>query len=334
MNRMPASFARLLSRAAAGGSVLALLAPLFLAGCPGQCLIRLQTNIGGRTSNRCLVDSCPNGSEFADQINSCQCKEGNVPFQGACVPAADASKSCGVGYQYANGGCVAIACPPGAVFNAQSGACESHAASDQAVAASAGVTLKAGQTLGCPTGYTYVVAGKDGACVPNELTCGTGTRWDGTTCASIACPPGAVFDASTNSCQKLAKGDEKVYSVTAKLKASLGPDFCAPLAKNPSAWKVAPGASATFNIDVTIGVPGREIDKASLSNVVVRDSKGATLGSDYPGVASAQQQVQSSVVTSIRALGGNAEEETATATAVCTIKRAPIQVIESSAGGV
>jgi len=334
MNATPASIKTVLLRALAAASVVGVFAPL-LAGCPGQCLVRFQTFSGGRqTSNRCLVDSCPKGSEFSDGINGCQCKEGNVPFQGACVAAADAAKSCGVGYAYANGGCIAVACPPGAVFNTASGACESRASSDAAVAAAEGKTLKAGQTVGCPTGYTYVLAGREGACVPNELTCGAGTRWDGARCAAITCAPGTVFDTASSTCTKLAKGDEKVFSVTAKLRASLGPDFCAPLSKNPSAWKVAPGTSTTVMVDVTVTVPGKDIEKAAVASINIRNDKGATLGGDVPGVATAQKQVNDSVLTSIRALGGSSEEETATASASCTIKRAPIQVIESSAGGV
>ncbi|MGZ3423483.1 MAG: hypothetical protein ACXVEF_24680 [Polyangiales bacterium] len=308
-----------------------------LVGCPkGACFVRLKTVENGKTtSDKCIVDSCPKNATFVDAKNGCDCNKDFVTYQGACVTVAEANASCGAAYQYANGGCVAKVCPKGQIINSSTGACESRSQSDKAVAQQAGVTLKEGQSVGCPAGYTYVVNGSDGACVPNELTCGTGTKYQNGSCVSVACPAGQVYDAQANGCVKLAQGDDKIYSVQAKLKASMGPDFCAPHAKNPSGFNVQPGQSQTIKVSVTINVPGNDIEQAAVAQVRVTNLGGAELTPQvYPGVAKVQAQVNTQVLSSIKALGGKSTEASATAEVTCVIKRAPIQVVETHGGGV
>lgn len=311
---------------------------LILNGCPkGQCFIKFQEtdSAGNVKSNKCLLDSCPTNASFAEGAG-CGCNAGFVTVGGACLTQAEANKSCGAGNQFANGGCVAITCPAGQVLNASTGACESKKASDQAVAANAGVTLKEGQTVGCPAGYTYVVNGTEGACVPNELTCASGTKWDGKQCVSVACAAGTVFDATTGQCVKLATtGDEKTFSVAAKLKAALGPDFCAPHAKNPSGFNVQPGSSLTIKVTVSVNVPGQQLDQTQLVAVRTTNVGGAELTEKmYPGVTRINKQVNDQVLEGIKKLGGKSVEPNATAEATCVIKRAPIQVVETHGGGV
>jgi hypothetical protein len=321
------------------GALAAVTTAVLTAGCPsGKCYFRFQeVDSAGRVkSDKCLLDTCPKGASFNDAAGGCQCEAPLVTLSGACVTAQEANASCGAAFTFQNGACVAKTCPPGQVLDAQSGACQSKQASDQAVAQNAGVTLKQGQTVGCPQGYTYVVNGSEGACVPNELTCGTGTRYEGGKCVAVTCAAGTVFDAATNQCVKLATTEgEKTFSVQAKLKASLGPDFCAPHARNPGGFGVQPGQSMTVKVTVSVQVPGNAIDQTQLLSVRTTNLGGAELTPQmYPGVTRINKQVQEQVVPGIRALGGKSIEPQATADVTCVIKRAPIQVIETHGGGV
>lgn len=311
---------------------------LSLTACPkGQCFLRFQEtdSAGNVKSNKCLLDTCPTNASFTDGTG-CACQANFVTLGGGCVTLAEATASCGVGNKYENGGCIAITCPAGQILNAQTGACQSKQASDQAVAANAGVTLKEGQAVGCPAGYTYVVNGADGACVPNELTCATGTKWDGSKCVAVQCPAGNAYDAATGQCVKLATtGDEKTFSVQAKLKAAMGPDFCAPHAKNPAGFNVQPGQTLTIKVLVSVTVPNQQLDQTALVSARTTNLGGAELTEKmYPGVARINKQVNEQVLTGIRSLGGKSVEPNATAEVSCVIKRAPIQVVETHGGGV
>lgn len=309
-----------------------------LAGCPaGHCFVRFKkVDASGKvTSDQCILDSCPKNATYSDAKKGCDCEAGFVTLGGACVTEADAKASCGTGYTFANGACVALSCPAGQILNAQTGACQSKQEADRQVAQNAGVTLGEGQAVGCPAGYTYVVNGAEGACVPNELTCGQGTTYQNGACVAVACAAGQVFDATTNQCVKLAQGDDKVFSVQAKLKAALGPDFCAPHAKNPAGFNVKPGQTQTIKIAVAVNVPGQNIEQAQLASLRVTNVGGAELTAQlYPGVARIQKQVNEQTVPGIRALGGKSVEAQAQAEVTCVIKRAPIQVIETQGGGV
>lgn len=319
------------------GAVSLLGLAVMMTACPkGQCWVRLkQVDASGKETNSCLVDSCPKNASFKEGAG-CGCNDGFVTLGGACVTAAEAAQHCGTGNRYADGGCVAITCPAGQILNAQTGACESRAAVDQAVAASAGVTLKEGQSVGCPAGYTYVVNGKEGACVPNELTCGSGTKYEGGKCVTVACAAGTVYDAGSGQCVKLAtSGDDKTFSVQAKLRAALGPDFCAPHAKNPASFNVQPGQSLTIKVAVTVNVPGNDIEQTTATVIRTTNVGGAELTPQmYPGVGKINAQVNDQVIKSIRALGGKSIEPTASSEVTCTIKRAPIAVVETHGGGV
>ncbi len=308
-----------------------------LAGCPaGKCFMRFQKVENGKVvSDECVIDSCPKNATYTEAKKGCDCAQGFVTLAGACVTAAEATASCGQGYQYANGGCVAVTCPAGQVMNAQTGACQSKQQTDQAVAQQAGVTLKEGQSVGCPAGYTYTVNGNEGACVPNELTCSAGTHFQNGACVAITCPAGQVFDAKANGCVKLSATNDKNFSVQAKLSSAMGPDFCAPHAKNPGGFNVQPGQTQTIKIFVQVNVPNGDIEKTELVKVRVTNVGGAELTPQiYSGVAKIQKQVETQTVPGIRALGGKSIEPAAQAEVTCVIKRAPIQVIETHGGGV
>jgi hypothetical protein len=323
------------AKVAGAASLLTLLAAT--AGCPaGKCWVRLQQvdESGNVQKDECLVDTCPKNGSFDDKAQACACKQGFVTFGGACKTVAEANASCAKGYQYSNGACVAIACPAGQVLNASTGACENKAASDAAVAASSGVSIGAGQTIGCPAGQTYVVNGHDGACVPNELTCGEGTKYQGGTCVATNCPAGTVYDNASQQCQKIGN-DSSSFSVQVKLNSEMGPQFCAPHSKNPAGFGVQPGGSMTINVSVTVSVPSNNIEQTALGSMRVTNVGGAELTpAVYPEVANVQKHVQEGVIGDIRALGGKSIETQATATVQCVIKRAPIQVVETKGGGV
>ena len=326
----PASFIPALGLVALGSAFV-----FSLTGCPsGKCFVRLQSNVGGKQSDECLVDTCPANASYDNGKSACFCKEGFVPLAGACVTTADANASCGKAYAYQGGSCVAKTCKAGEQLNAGTGVCENKAEVDKAVAKNAQIVLKEGESLGCPAGYTYVVnEAKEGACVPNEFTCGTGTKYEGGKCVAVGCAAGTVFDAKSGQCVKLKDGE--TISVQAKLTAAMGPDFCAPHAKNPAGFKVAPGSSQTIKVTVTVNVPGNAVDQTQAISIKTTNAGGAELTAAVaPGVANVQKQVNEQIVPSIRALGGKSAEAQATAEVTCTIKRAPVQVIETHGGGV
>jgi hypothetical protein len=299
-----------------------------LLGCPpGMCLVRV--------NGQCAVDTCPEHAALNEANHACGCKAGFVTFNGACITPEDANQQCGTGNQYANGGCVAITCPQGQILNATSGRCESRAQSDALVAKAEGKELKAGQSIGCPGGFTYVFNGNEGACIPNDAVCGVGTRYENGKCTAISCPPGQVFDLQANSCAKLATGgDQQTYSIALKLKSAMGPDFCSPHAKNPGGFGVSPGQTKTVRVTVTISVPGNSIDAAQVSALTTTDAEGNALPASYSGVGAIQKQVNDQVLAGIKALGGKSVEPSATASVDCKITRAPVQVISTQGGGV
>jgi hypothetical protein len=330
-NSLRSNVLRILSAVALLGAAASTL------GCPkGKCWVRFQTYSNGRqTSDQCLVDTCPEHASFLEANQACTCKEGFVTFNGACMQLAEANKQCGVGNRYLNGGCAAITCPRGQILNTGTGACESRASTDALVAKAEGKELKAGQTIGCPSGFTFVLNGAEGACVPNDAICGIGTRYDAGKCVAITCPAGQVFDVTQNACAKLATGeDEKTFSVALKLKTALGPDFCAPHAKNPAAFGVSPGQTKVVRIAVTVNVPDNKIANTQLGSLATTDSNGQPLPASWSGVASIQKQVDEQVIAGIKALGGKSIEPNASATVECKITRAPVQVIETQGGGV
>ena len=308
-----------------------------VGGCPaGKCWVRLQhVDADGKVSkDECLVDSCVKNSKFNDPKQACECNEGFVTLGGACKTVAEANASCGKGYQFSNGGCVAATCAAGQVMNSSTGACENKAASDAAVAASAGVVIKEGQSIGCPAGQTYVINDRDGSCVPDELTCGAGTKFEGGKCVATNCPASQVFDPKANACVKIGN-DSSSFSVQVKLNSEMTAAFCAPHAKNPAGFHVLPGQATTIKVAVTVSVPGNAIDQTQLVSVKTTNVGGAELTPQlFPEVANINKHVSDGVIPDIRSLGGKSIETQATAEVTCVIKRAPIQVIETKGGGV
>ena len=318
-----------------GAASLALLL-VGTTGCPnGKCWVRFQQVENGQVkSDECLVDTCPKNSGYDNGKSACVCKTNFVTFGGACKTLVEANASCAKGYVYSNSACVAQSCPAGQVMNAASGGCENKTQTDAVVAANAGVSIGQGQSIGCPAGQTYVVNGREGACVPNELTCGEGTRFENGACVATNCPAGTVFVAASNQCQKIGN-DASSFSVQVKLDSEMSQAFCAPHARNPAGFHVPPGGALTIKVSVTITVPGNQIDQAQLAAVHTTNLGGAELTPAlYPEVTNIDRHVSEGVINDIRALGGKSLETQATAEVTCTIKRAPIQVIETKGGGV
>ena len=285
-----------------------------------------------------LGGACPKNAEYKGKRPKCECKRDFVQLTATCLTLAEANASCGPAYEYDSLGiaCVARTCPAGQVLNAQDGSCENQKDSDAAVAAKAGLTLKAGQTIGCPADYTYVVNNHDGACIPNELTCGAGKGYEVDQCVSERCPLGTVWErARTNAsavtrCMMLAAGEDKTaFRVEKQLSAAMGSAFCAPHAKNPGGFKVAPGGQTTITIAVTISIPGNEIEQTRLVGVKTTMGGAELTPEMYPGVANVVKQVNDQVVAGIRALGGRSVETQASAEVSCVIKRAPVVVVEA-----
>lgn len=326
----PLTAAARLSRIAAAAGLLASAALAY--GCGGRCWITLQTNGGPQ---KCIVDSCPRNAAFNDAIHACACKPNFVPMGGACQDLAAANLACGVGNRYDRGHCVAKTCRRGEVLNSGTGECEKKAAVYATVAAKADITLKAGEELSCASGFTMIVNGGEGSCVPNESLCPQGTKYDGAACvAQKTCAAGEVLDAAGN-CAKLATtSDAAKFSVDLKLRSTLSASFCSPLSKSPQTFGVSPGASITLKIHVSVSAPGNKIEDAVTQALQVTTAGGSALAESSAGYALVKKQVEDSVVGSIRAIGGESLEAEASGDITCKISRAPLQVVESHGGGI
>ncbi|MBM4360160.1 MAG: hypothetical protein FJ096_18795, partial [Deltaproteobacteria bacterium] len=162
-------------RAAAGGACLAMLAVPASLGClPGVCLV--QTNINGKLG--CALSTCANGSEFDVNTNACVCRGGLFSVHGQCLTQAEADVFCGTASVWTAEGCATKTCRAGQELDQGSGECRDVAA----VADAIGVTLKPGETIGCPAGQKLVTEGSTAACVPVAQTCAADERFDGSRC--------------------------------------------------------------------------------------------------------------------------------------------------------
>jgi hypothetical protein len=217
---------------------------------------------------------------YDDSIQRCRCLPGRTLVGGQCLSPTLAATYCGPGYKLENGACSQAACRPGDELDHASGMCIPHEQVNQ-VARDMGVTVGAGQKLGCPPGQKLVLDGPNAACVPLAQTCAPDEAFDGRACVKLAksCPEGAAWDEAQGRCVEFAKqSPEKGLAVDVGqwAFANFGPDggngtlrFCNAFTKKPWAFGVNEGSSALLRVAVKLTFPDAQIAKGTVATTTM-----------------------------------------------------------------
>ncbi|HQP37230.1 MAG TPA: hypothetical protein PLI95_18730 [Polyangiaceae bacterium] len=316
-------------------------AALFLVGCPkGMCLVKVCKGNTGNCS--CSWSTCPKGSTYDTNRNTCVCEAGRVSLGGSCLTPAEANQYCGKGNHWEPQGCVRTVCPAGQEVNLDTGACMAKQQVDQ-VAQNMGVAVGQDQKLGCPPGLVLVVEGSQAAsCVPKEQTCTRDEVWNGQACVKTAqCPPGSVFDPATAACIAYASGEGKEeFSVDLAqwVTSSYGPDggagtqaFCSGFNKKPMTFGVTPGGS--IRVVATVGV---QAAGGNVSNAVVTTS-GVVQASNAPVTTKGAAEIQRAaeeILATLKNQGGKSQKDYAGARVSCVIVNAAQPTAVPATGGI
>ena len=302
-------------------------ASVALSGCPsGMCLVKVCK--GDASNCRCSWDTCPSGSYFDTQRETCVCSRGRVSLNSSCMTQAEADAYCGKGARYENYGCVPIVCPAGQEIDLNTGTCLAKQQVDQ-VAQNMGVQVGENQKLGCPPGLVLVVENAQTAsCVPPENACARDEVWNGQACAKLQqCAPGWIFDAARNACVAVST-DEDDYTVDlqAWTFASYGPTggagtaaFCSGFNKKPRTFGVMPGSAVTVVIDVQVQAPGRNVAQSNVATSGVVEGSGS--GVTQQGAVEIQQTAEA-LLSTLRVQGGKAASDVARTNVRCRIVNA------------
>lgn len=313
-------------------------ASLSLYGCPSNmCLVKVCR--GDASNCRCSWDTCPSGSFYDTNRETCVCSQGRVSLNSSCMTKAEADAYCGPTARYENYGCVPIVCPPGQEIDQTTGACLAKQQVDQ-VAENMGVQVGAGQKLGCPPGLVLVVENAQTAsCVPPENACGRDEVWNGQVCAKVQqCAPGWIFDASKNACVAV-NTDEDKYTVDlpAWTLATYGPAggagtpaFCSGFNKKPRTFGVGPGGSIRVVVDVQVQSPGQSVPQSQVATHAIIESSSAPV--TQQGAAEIQQTAQA-LLAALRAQGGKTNVEVGRTNVRCTIVNAAQPAPVPASGG-
>jgi hypothetical protein len=272
--------------------------------------------------------ACQLNAEYDDETGLCACVQGYFPFDGACVTAEAASKSCGPGYEFQGGGCVQHHCAKNEVVNSQ-GQCIVR--QDQQLAKAQGIELKKDEAVGCPKNFVMISndSGSDVACVPIEMTCGKGTKWNGQTCAVVTCPAGSVVDAA-GQCQAISQGNE--IHVKDKLTIAINTSVCSELAKHPASFGVNPGQSRVLRVSVSVDIPNQEVSMMTVREYHVFDmanNSELTVQTFAEGHGIVEKSISDHVISGLKALGGRSSELMTTGEGVCTIRREAVVIVKS-----
>ncbi|OQB17125.1 MAG: hypothetical protein BWY17_01160 [Deltaproteobacteria bacterium ADurb.Bin207] len=314
------------------------LVPLGTSGCPsGLCLVKV---CKGNSSNcRCSWDTCPSGSTFDTQRDTCVCNPGRVSLNSSCMTQAEADAYCGAGARFDGYGCVRIVCPAGQELDMATGSCLAKQQVDK-VAESMGVQVGEGQKLGCPPGLILVVEdARNASCVPPESTCSRDETWNGQACVkAYQCAPGWIFDSVSGQCIAVSTS-ESDYTIdlqawtSASYGASGGPGsfaFCSGFNKKPRTFGVGPGGRAQVLIDVQVQAPGRSVMQAQVSTNGRMQSHG---GPVTPQGAAEIQRVAQEILASLLVQGGKTATESARTSVGCTIVNAAAPAPVPESGG-
>jgi hypothetical protein len=319
--------------------LVGVLAAPFLIGCPpGMCLLKTCTVVNGREDCSCPWSTCGDGAKFDTNTNACVCKPGLFTVEGQCLDQTQANAFCGKGREWGAQGCAAKKCGTGQQIDEGTGECKDVAA----VASSLGVSLKKGETIGCPAGQKLTTEGGNAACVPIEQTCAPDEAYDGSQCVKArSCPTGAVFDADSKQCIAFGKSESDSFTVdtTSWSIANYGKNggsgtakFCGAFAKKPWSFGVVPGQSALVRVALSFSFDGNKVGAGSVK--AAPSFENASLPVPPPGVQ-AVQSAADNILSALKAGGGKATPETVKLTVKCPVVNAgkPVAVVVPASGG-
>lgn len=311
-----------------------------MAGCPSNfCLVKVCR--AGTSDCSCSWSTCPSGSTFDTNRDTCVCERGRTSLGGSCLNAAEANAYCGKGNHFEPRGCVRNLCPAGQEISQDSGMCLPKAQVDQ-VAQNMGVPIGQNQKLGCPPGLVLVVEGAGAAaCVPPQTTCTRDEVWNGQACVKSAqCPPGSIFDPGKSACIAYSKSEEKEFTVDLQQWAwsSYGPEagagtasFCTAFSKKPLAFGVTAGGSARVKVTVALQAPSRQIAQTQVVTSGIIEASGAAV---LPkGAAEIQRAAQDTLGTLV-VQGGKSTQDTAATHVSCIILNPSAPISVPSTGGI
>lgn len=312
---------------------------VLIAGCPSNmCLVRVCK--GDMSNCTCSWSTCPEGSTFDTQRNTCVCERGRVSLNGACLTIEAANRFCGAGSRYENYGCVRITCPASQELDLQRNVCLPKQQVDQ-VGQNMGVPIGQDQRLGCPPGLVLVIENAQTAsCVPPQTTCARDEIWNGQACVKTRqCPPGTVLNTATNACITVAKEQDDQYTVqlASWVQATYGLSegdgthaFCSGFNKKPVTFGVLPGGSIAVLADVTVQAPNRNVSQALVS------TSGTVQASRQPVTAAGATEIQRAaqeLLASLVQQGGRADNHVAHTRVRCIIVNAAAPTAVPATGG-
>jgi hypothetical protein len=298
-----------------------------------MCLIKVCTN----GVCKCPVNTCAEGADFDVNRNACACKVGLFNVQGQCLAKAQADAFCGKGAQWGQQGCVARACPAGQQIDQGTGQCHDVGA----VATAIGVSLKRGETIGCPRGEKLVTEGDKAACVPIAQTCAADESFDGTNCVKAkSCGSGAVYDADTGQCVAYGRAESDTFTIDTRswATANYGKDggmgtakFCGAFAKRPWTFGIGEGQSAMVRVSLAFQFDGARVASGAVRTTPVFDHNGAAVPR---GGADGVQDAADAILGALKAGGGRANPATLFMTVKCPVVSAAKPAAVPSVGGV
>lgn len=307
-------------------SAIALTVPLLASGCPeNACFLTVCQN--GHC--RCSISSCGEGAAFDTKQNRCRCLKGFIPLAGQCMTPAQANAYCGIGQHFENGGCAPNQCGAADELDQSTGLCVPRDRVNQ-VANNMGVSVGAGQKLGCPPGQKLVLDGSNAACVPLAQTCARDETWTGQACAKVGnCPTGQIWNPSLAQCVQYATGsasDELVVDVQQWAYANYGPSggmgtsaFCSSFAKKPLSFGLVEGATSFVRVSLVMSFLGGEISKGTMQTTAVFDGSG----NPVPARGAAEVDIAArSIFGTLTLGGGRANALSASTTVKCAVVNA------------
>jgi hypothetical protein len=290
---------------------------------------------------RCTVSTCGEGAAYDDRIQRCRCLPGRALVGGQCLSPSVAAAYCGPGFRFENGGCSPNACRPGDELDHATGMCIAHEQVNQ-VATNLGVTVGAGQKLGCPAGQKLFIDGPNAACVPLAQTCAPDEAFDGRACVKLAksCPEGSAWDEREARCVAFARqspSEGLAVDVAQWAHASFGPDggngtprFCNAFTKKPWAFGISEGSAALVRIAVTLTFADGQIAKGSPATAAAFAASGAPVP---PKGAGEVQAAARAVFAPLAEQGGRTSSQSVTTTVKCTVVNAARPQAVPATGG-
>ena len=305
-----------------------------MSGC-GVCLVKM---CRGYSNCRCTWDTCPSGTYFDDDSDTCVCTNGRVMVNSSCMTQDEANVWCGRGMKYDSSRCVAITCAAGMELDITTGQCLTRAQLNQ-VAQNMGIQVQAGETIGCKDGEELVVYGGQASCIPPESACTRGQTWNGKACVQTPqCPAGSLLSTQTGTCiQVSTSNSEYTTDLLAWTAATYGTNggngtasFCSGFNKKPTVFGVGPGGSVRVLVDVTVQAPSRSAGGAYAET---RGRVEASRAAFSQKGAEEIQRAAEELLVGLHTQGGKVTVNTAQTTVRCLIVNSARPVAIPESGG-